>query len=172
MRADTSPSAERAMHCVCCVSYIVPLFLRLLCKLPNFAEKCTEREGLSSICSLQSLPSLTEMFDSFPCLMLTLDLSYSICCYTVTVAKGGTRVTCEEVRIGGNPWQLWFWELEMVWALLCCLWSGRRHLRRFPVFYLKDGAVILSLLTLCHCTVSVLSLSWQEGKLKLSYSKV
>lgn len=98
MRADTSPSAERAMHCVCCVSYIVPLFLRLLCKLLNFAEKCTEREGLSSICSLQSLPSLTEMFDSFPCLMLTLVLSYSICFYTVTVAKGGTRVTCEEVE--------------------------------------------------------------------------
>lgn len=73
--------------------------------------------------------------------MLTLLFSYSVCHYIIAVAKGGIRVTCEEVGIGGNPWQWWFWELEVVWTLLCCLGSGRRHLRKLAVFCLEDGIV-------------------------------
>lgn len=138
MRADASPSAERAMHWVCCVSYRVPLFLRLLCRLPS-AQK--ERGWAVFVLCSHFLP-LQKCLIAFPCLMLTLVLSCSICCSSIAVAKGGTRVTCEEVRIGANPWQKWFWELEIVWALLSCLWSGRKHLKRFPVFSLKDGVVI------------------------------
>lgn len=36
--------------------------------------------------------------------MLTLLFSYCVCCYTIAIAKGGVRVTCEEVGTGGNPW--------------------------------------------------------------------
>lgn len=56
--------------------------------------------------------------------MLTLLFSYSVCHYTIAVAKGGIRVTCEEVGIGGNPWQWWFWELEVVWCgHSCAAWG-------------------------------------------------
>ena len=58
-----------------------------------------------SICSLQSLYFLLlqKCLIAFPSLMLTLLFSYSVCRYTITIAKGGIRVSCEEVGIGGNP---------------------------------------------------------------------
>lgn len=145
---------------MCCVSCIVAL--RLLCRLPN-AHK--ERDLAVFVLCSHFLP-LQKYLIAFPFSMLTLVHSCSICCYTLAMAKERTGATCEDRSISLVVMVL---GARNVWALLCCLWSERRHWRRFPVFSLKDRVVIPPSR---HCSVSDLSLNWQEVKLKLSYSKV